>query len=203
MDPQYQQHPMAGTMRHNDDDAMTGMDDNMSTTPTGANNAGYPAQQEHYQASNGTFSPQQPIPSNVDSDPNARYPSSNPGYQQQQMQPQPYSRPSSGLSGQGDRHGYSQGQSQHQDLGRPQSSVVLKVGMVGDAQIGKTSLMVKYVEGSWDEDYIQTLGMLRLLTLSLTALRLTHGNRRQLHGEDDLDPQHRNNLLNLGSRRSA
>ena len=25
-------------------------------------------------------------------------------------------------------------------------------------QIGKTSLMVKYVEGSFDEDYIQTLG---------------------------------------------
>ncbi|KAJ4372550.1 Ras GTPase tem1 [Didymella sp. IMI 355093] len=39
------------------------------------------------------------------------------------------------------------------------SSVVIKVGMVGDAQIGKTSLMVKYVEGSWDEDYIQTLGV--------------------------------------------
>ena len=39
------------------------------------------------------------------------------------------------------------------------TSVVIKVGMVGDAQIGKTSLMVKYVEGSWDEDYIQTLGM--------------------------------------------
>jgi GTP-binding protein of the ras superfamily involved in termination of M-phase len=36
---------------------------------------------------------------------------------------------------------------------------VIKVGMVGDAQIGKTSLMVKYVEGSWDEDYIQTLGV--------------------------------------------
>jgi GTPase SAR1 family protein len=30
--------------------------------------------------------------------------------------------------------------------------------MVGDSQIGKTSLMVKYVEGSFDEDYIQTLG---------------------------------------------
>ncbi len=30
--------------------------------------------------------------------------------------------------------------------------------MVGDAQIGKTSLMVKYVEGTFDEDYIQTLG---------------------------------------------
>lgn len=30
------------------------------------------------------------------------------------------------------------------------SSVVLKVGMVGDSQIGKTSLMVKYVEGSFE-----------------------------------------------------
>lgn len=39
-----------------------------------------------------------------------------------------------------------------------QNSVVIKVGMVGDSQIGKTSLMVKYVEGSFDEDYIQTLG---------------------------------------------
>eukprot|EP00126_Sphaerothecum_destruens_P005311 Sdes_comp18691_c0_seq3m8979 len=38
-------------------------------------------------------------------------------------------------------------------------SVVVKVGMVGDSQIGKTSLMVKYVEGSFDEDYIQTLGV--------------------------------------------
>lgn len=39
------------------------------------------------------------------------------------------------------------------------NSVVLKVGMVGDSQIGKTSLMAKYVEGSFDEDYIQTLGV--------------------------------------------
>lgn len=45
------------------------------------------------------------------------------------------------------------------DTGRNKNSVVIKVGMVGDAQIGKTSLMVKYVEGSWDEDYIQTLGV--------------------------------------------
>lgn len=65
---------------------------------------------------------------------------------------------------------------------------MIKVGMVGDAQIGKTSLMVKYVEGSYEcvmserrwtdtgrsivhrnppslltpsnsEDYIQTLGV--------------------------------------------
>ncbi|KAI3404651.1 TEM1 [Candida oxycetoniae] len=33
------------------------------------------------------------------------------------------------------------------------------IGLIGDSQIGKTSLMVKYVEGSFDEDYIQTLGV--------------------------------------------
>ena len=33
--------------------------------------------------------------------------------------------------------------------------------MLGDSQIGKTSLMVKYVEGHFDEDYIQTLGSWR------------------------------------------
>lgn len=47
---------------------------------------------------------------------------------------------------------------QQQEAANKNASVVIKVGMVGDAQIGKTSLMVKYVEGSWDEDYIQTLG---------------------------------------------
>ncbi|KAI5859453.1 P-loop containing nucleoside triphosphate hydrolase protein [Durotheca rogersii] len=45
------------------------------------------------------------------------------------------------------------------DRNNTRNHVVIKVGMVGDAQIGKTSLMVKYVEGSWDEDYIQTLGV--------------------------------------------
>jgi GTP-binding protein of the ras superfamily involved in termination of M-phase len=49
-------------------------------------------------------------------------------------------------------------QQQQQEAAAKNASVVIKVGMVGDAQIGKTSLMVKYVEGSWDEDYIQTLG---------------------------------------------
>ncbi|KAI9930494.1 hypothetical protein ASPWEDRAFT_171121 [Aspergillus wentii DTO 134E9] len=74
----------------------------------------------------------------------------------------PSSRPSSGLSSGTERHGYPQ---QLQETGQKQpsqsskNSVVIKVGMVGDAQIGKTSLMVKYVEGSWDEDYIQTLGV--------------------------------------------
>lgn len=61
------------------------------------------------------------------------------------------SRPPS-ASAQGSQYGDNRAQAQKN------SSVVIKVGMVGDAQIGKTSLMVKYVEGSWDEDYIQTLG---------------------------------------------
>jgi GTP-binding protein of the ras superfamily involved in termination of M-phase len=51
-----------------------------------------------------------------------------------------------------------QQQQQQEAAAAKNASVVIKVGMVGDAQIGKTSLMVKYVEGSWDEDYIQTLG---------------------------------------------
>lgn len=51
------------------------------------------------------------------------------------------------------------GAQQQQETANKNASVVIKVGMVGDAQIGKTSLMVKYVEGSWDEDYIQTLGV--------------------------------------------
>lgn len=36
--------------------------------------------------------------------------------------------------------------------------VVVKVGMLGDVQVGKTSLMYKYVEGKFNEDYIMTLG---------------------------------------------
>ncbi|KAG5361199.1 Septum-promoting GTP-binding protein 1 [Yarrowia sp. C11] len=39
------------------------------------------------------------------------------------------------------------------------NSVSLKIGLIGDAQIGKTSLMVKYAEGNFDEDYVQTLGV--------------------------------------------
>lgn len=79
-------------------------------------------------------------------------------YNSPSMYQQPTSRPGSGMGG------MQQQQQQHQEARQQQpqnkSSVVIKVGMVGDAQIGKTSLMVKYVEGSWDEDYIQTLGML-------------------------------------------
>ena len=85
--------------------------------------------------------------------------------------------------------------------------MVIKVGMVGDAQIGKTSLMVKYVEGSFDEDYIQTLGTLlshsprphtshpsRPLSIVLVALftnpLIPIFPRCQFHGENNFDPQH-------------
>jgi len=77
-------------------------------------------------------------------------------YNSPSMYQQPSSRPSSSTSAMPAQH-----QESRQSQPQPQqnkSSVVIKVGMVGDAQIGKTSLMVKYVEGSWDEDYIQTLG---------------------------------------------
>merc|ERR1712003_213284 len=39
------------------------------------------------------------------------------------------------------------------------NKVVVKVGMLGDSQIGKTTLMVKYIEDKYDEDYIETLGL--------------------------------------------
>lgn len=37
--------------------------------------------------------------------------------------------------------------------------IVVKVGMLGDMQVGKTSLMVKFVNGKFDEDYVMTLGV--------------------------------------------
>jgi len=39
------------------------------------------------------------------------------------------------------------------------NKVVIKVALLGDPQIGKTTLMVKYVEDRYDEDYIETLGV--------------------------------------------
>lgn len=45
------------------------------------------------------------------------------------------------------------------DLTAQQQQVTVKVGLIGDAQIGKTSLMVKYVNNTFDDDYIQTLGV--------------------------------------------
>ncbi|KAL7317607.1 Ras GTPase tem1 [Mucor circinelloides] len=45
------------------------------------------------------------------------------------------------------------------DSSSPTTSVVLKMGIIGDAQIGKTSLMIKYAEGAYDTEYTQTLGV--------------------------------------------
>jgi len=125
----------------------------------------------------------------LDHAPDSKHNSPNPAHHQQ-----PSSRPGSSMAGQQTHQG------QYQDQNRlPQqpsnSSVVIKVGMVGDAQIGKTSLMVKYVEGSWDEDYIQTLGW-------YSTEHLYHHadlSRRQLYGEDHLNSQYRDHILNLGS----
>ncbi|KAF9809028.1 hypothetical protein IEO21_07626 [Rhodonia placenta] len=67
----------------------------------------------------------------------------------------------------------SQGVRPSLENGNEQNSVVIKVGMLGDSQIGKTSLMVKYVEGHFDEDYIQTLGvnfMEKTITVRRTSI---------------------------------
>ena len=73
--------------------------------------------------------------------------------------------------------------------------------MVGDSQIGKTSLMVKYVEGSFDEDYIQTLGTLSFPLMCVPFLTVVI--RRQLYGEDDLSAANNDHVLHLGLGRAA
>lgn len=137
------------------DDSMSGMEDR-AHTPT----------HRHAPSSSADFHTPQytqdyPASPPQDDSANSRYPTPPTAF------PASLSRPASGLSGNAnhgntyqDQNSRSSGadqQSQQQRVSN--SSVVIKVGMVGDAQIGKTSLMVKYVEGSWDEDYIQTLGV--------------------------------------------
>lgn len=132
----------------------------------------------------------------------SRFSSPTMSYQPQAQQS--LSRPSSGLSN-GDRYGYTSQSEQNQNQKQPtqssKNSVVIKVGMVGDAQIGKTSLMVKYVEGSWDEDYIQTLGREDYIYCGV----ICHSDfyRCQFHGKNNLDSKHGNHLLYLGSGRTA
>ena len=73
-------------------------------------------------------------------------------------------------------------------LNSNKKKVTVKVGMVGDSQIGKTSLMVKYVEGSFNEDYVQTLGvnfMQKTIQLKNTDITFTiwdlGGQKEYLH----------------------
>ncbi|KFY22171.1 hypothetical protein V493_06795 [Pseudogymnoascus sp. VKM F-4281 (FW-2241)] len=160
------------------DDSMGGLEQSQTPTPQSSHEVRH--QQSQSDPSGHEFRHQQ-----SQSDPSAFQSSYQPQQQlyEQQMNVDPgesrfpvpqapantVPRPTSGLSGGGDRYGnvgttYQEQNSRGSstaatDTGRNKNSVVIKVGMVGDAQIGKTSLMVKYVEGSWDEDYIQTLGV--------------------------------------------
>lgn len=43
--------------------------------------------------------------------------------------------------------------------GAKNETIVVKVGLIGDSGVGKTSLMVKYVEKRFDSDYVETLGV--------------------------------------------
>lgn len=42
---------------------------------------------------------------------------------------------------------------------KPREEIQLQIGLIGDAQVGKTSLMVKYVQDIYNEEYTQTLGV--------------------------------------------
>ena len=134
----------------------TGPNDYPAESPTAYNSSPHIVDQEqhHDDTTMQNGHPSQPVTSTppIDNDPNQRYNSPS-------LYQQPSSRPDSGMGG----HQQTQYQQENRQQPASKSSVVIKVGMVGDAQIGKTSLMVKYVEGSWDEDYIQTLGLLTLL----------------------------------------
>jgi Gtp-binding protein of the ras superfamily involved in termination of M-phase len=148
------------------DQEVGSIDESLVTSPTYSN--GYSNGERSHPSSNPTdyTSPTQNyLPPDDDQSP--RFNSLSMTYQPPPPpQQQPVSRPDSGLSGSGDKYAYSQSyqdQGQRQPGQQTKNSVVIKVGMVGDAQIGKTSLMVKYVEGSWDEDYIQTLGRYQLV----------------------------------------
>ena len=65
-----------------------------------------------------------------------------------------------------------------------------QVGMVGDAQVGKTTLMVKYVENKFDEEYIMTLGEIALASWPC---------REQYHCYRVYPPRGKTYLLSLGT----
>ncbi|KAK3308559.1 P-loop containing nucleoside triphosphate hydrolase protein [Chaetomium strumarium] len=148
------------------DDTLSGMDsdqhhaipDHNTREQNGSHEQQLHAQSQPLDQSLGNSPRSHYLPDNLDGEATARYATP-------PVPAPPISRPPSGLSGHGAAYGADQASragsngapAEQQNTGR--NHVVIKVGMVGDAQIGKTSLMVKYVEGSWDEDYIQTLGV--------------------------------------------
>ncbi|KAJ5184230.1 Septum-promoting GTP-binding protein 1 [Penicillium capsulatum] len=131
------------------------------TAPRAGVDNGYNSDSKaHYHSRSTDFHHSAPEYTPQDADASARLTSSPSLNQQPQLHTA--SRPGSGFSSGPERHNLSQPQPSdptQRQANQSKNSVVIKVGMVGDAQIGKTSLMVKYVEGSWDEDYIQTLGV--------------------------------------------
>ena len=160
--------------------------DGTANAPVAANPASPPPQFHPSNPNNNGYTPEPPRPSTSYSDTAYQYPHNGSRFNSSDADTPPrhgyydhgkethmgqsHSRPSSQMgrysnSEAGGRSNSYQEQNTRSAQPEPakNSSVVIKVGMVGDAQIGKTSLMVKYVEGSWDEDYIQTLGMLLLL----------------------------------------
>lgn len=47
----------------------------------------------------------------------------------------------------------------HESIPDVKNQIDIQIGLVGDAQVGKTSLMVKYVQNIFDNEYTQTLGV--------------------------------------------
>ncbi|CAL9732036.1 protein Tem1p [Monosporozyma unispora] len=47
----------------------------------------------------------------------------------------------------------------HDPIPGVKNQIDIQIGLVGDAQVGKTSLMVKYVQNIFDNEYTQTLGV--------------------------------------------
>ncbi|KAJ9143694.1 p-loop containing nucleoside triphosphate hydrolase protein [Pleurostoma richardsiae] len=135
------------------DDTLGGIEGSPNVASNGFSSDGRTERRHHQSQSLDQGLSNSPRPDDMDA--TARYPT--PPISQQ---PAPsISRPASSLSGQGYPDHASRMSAGAAEKKDERNHVVIKVGMVGDAQIGKTSLMVKYVEGSWDEDYIQTLGV--------------------------------------------
>ncbi|KAJ6783869.1 hypothetical protein PWT90_09155 [Aphanocladium album] len=140
------------------EDTLGGLDGSPQVAPSHHHHHINNGLHEHEPQSPGTLPPH-------DDDPAAtRYTPPVPGTSGSSVPSVAASRPGSEMSNPSHQAHGEYGSGSRQGSGEPAASngrnhVVIKVGMVGDAQIGKTSLMVKYVEGSWDEDYIQTLGV--------------------------------------------
>lgn len=213
LEPQHEMNDTPG-QEYVSNQEITGATETIETTETtdstvvdGTHDAGYNHEEQAHQntyPAEFTSSQQNYFPAE-DEPSSSRFSSPTMSYQQNPQQS--VSRPGSGLSSGGERYGYPSSQpeqNQKQAAVPSKNSVVIKVGMVGDAQIGKTSLMVKYVEGSWDEDYIQTLGECGVFCKSMPGHSLTGNNhRRQLYGEDHFDSKYRNYFLDLGSGRTT